>query len=436
MPAPGSTTDSAAARGRAALPLGILLLRWATLAWTTVVAVATTGDLRHPAVAWAAIALALLWTAWLTLARPGPRGQGTGPAPWYVPVREGPDGPGPGRMVVDLAVGVALVAATGAANQPGALSGAAGLGSVFSTAYPIAAAVSWGAARGVGGGLVAGAVLGVALVVARVVNGESLDDLRTVQALGLAGGAVNFLLAGAAVGLLARLLDQAAIELGRAVDASVRASARAARLAERESLARQIHDSVLQSLAMVNKRGRELAAGGRVPGGEVARLAELAGEQERALRALLLREPAAAPSGRASLREALEALARSTTAGPTPTVSAVGPLWLPTGCVNELVAAVRQALENVAEHAQADTVAVFAEQDDDHVLVSVRDDGVGFDFDPEALRAEGKLGLLQSMRGRVEHLGGTMLVDSAPGRGTEIEFRVPANGVPDDEEER
>jgi signal transduction histidine kinase len=365
-------------------------------------------------VAWVALGIVFAWTLWLTVARP-------------------PGSPGPSRtrLLVDLGISAGLIVATGVANQPGALSGGSTV--LFSTAYPIATVVTWGAARGVGAGLVAGAVLGIALVVARIVNGSSLDELRTAQALSLAGGAVNFLVAGAAVGLLARVLDQSAVELRRAVDASVRASARAARLAERDSLARQIHDSVLQSLAMVHKRGRELAAGGPVPSGEVARLAELAGGQERALRALLLREPAAAPSGRASLREALETLARAMTQGPVATVSAVGPLWLPTGCVNELVAAVRQALENVAAHAGADTVAVFAEQDDDHVLVSVRDDGAGFVFDPEALREQGKLGMLQSMRGRAEHLGGTMRVDTAPGRGTEIEFRVPAE--PDDGED-
>jgi signal transduction histidine kinase len=416
MSAPGATTDSAAARGRAALPLGILALRWATLAWTAVVAIATTNDMLHPVVAWVALAATFAWTLWLTLARPA---SGPGPSlPW---------------LLVDLAISVGLIVVTGFVNQPGALSGRTG--SVFSTAYPIATAVTWGAARGVGGGLVAGAVLGLALVVGRAVNGEDLDALRTVQALSLAGGAVNFLVAGAVVGFLARVLDQSAVELRRAVDASLKASARAARLAERESLARQIHDSVLQSLAMVNKRGRELAAAGTVKGAEVARLAELAGGQERALRALLLREPAAAPSGRASLRDALEALARSIQ-GPAPTVSAVGPLWLPTGCVQELVAAVRQALENVAEHAQAEAVAVFAEQDDDHVVVSVRDDGVGFVWDPEALRAQGKLGMLQSMRGRAEHLGGTMRVDTSPGRGTEIEFRVPADELDDQEDDR
>jgi signal transduction histidine kinase len=59
------------------------------------------------------------------------------------------------------------------------------------------------------------------------------------------------------------------------------------------------------------------------------------------------------------------------------------------------------------------------------VTVTVRDDGVGFCFEEAKLRAAGSIGLLQSMKGRVEQLGGAMRVTSAPGAGTEVEFRLP-----------
>src|SRR6266545_2921444 len=108
----------------------------------------------------------------------------------------------------------------------------------FAAGYPVAAAVSWGAARGVRAGVIAGLALGVSLAAGQLANGVE----------------------------------------------------RAARLAERESLARQIHDSVLQALALVHKRGRELAA-------QVAGLAEMAAGQERALRALVLRDPDDGPTG-------------------------------------------------------------------------------------------------------------------------------------------
>jgi signal transduction histidine kinase len=68
---------------------------------------------------------------------------------------------------------------------------------------------------------------------------------------------------------------------------------------------------------------------------------------------------------------------------------------------------------------------VFAEAEHGWVTISLRDDGRGFDYDEDRLRADGKVGMLKSMKGRVEELGGRMRVETAPGEGTEIEFRVP-----------
>jgi signal transduction histidine kinase len=94
--------------------------------------------------------------------------------------------------------------------------------------------------------------------------------------------------------------------------------------------------------------------------------------------------------------------------------------------VEELVSAVRQALANVVEHAQATRVAVFADSEEGWVHVSVRDDGRGFVYDEKQLQAAGKAGMLRSMKGRVEDLGGKMRVETAPGAGTEVQFRIPA----------
>jgi signal transduction histidine kinase len=296
----------------------------------------------------------------------------------------------------------------------------------FAAGYPVAAAVTWGAARGVGGGVVAGLVLGVSLAAGQLANGIDLAGSEPAVLLDLAGGTLNFVLAGGAVGLVARLLERSAGQLRRATEETIRARERAARLAERESLARQIHDSVLQALALVHKRGRELAAGGPVPPGEVAGLAEMAAGQERALRSLILRDPdqEATPAGAASLRAALEELAATERSLPV-TVGATGALWLPAGQVEELVAAARQALDNVVEHAGASRVALFAEEDRGAVVLTVRDDGRGFTYDEHRLLAEGKIGLAKSIKGRVEQLGGSMAVTSRPGAGTEVELRVP-----------
>ncbi|HET9556039.1 MAG TPA: ATP-binding protein [Actinomycetota bacterium] len=78
-----------------------------------------------------------------------------------------------------------------------------------------------------------------------------------------------------------------------------------------------------------------------------------------------------------------------------------------------------------SRHAGASRVALFAEEDDGTVVLTVRDDGRGFTYDERRLLAEGKIGLAKSVKGRVEQLGGSMLVTSRPGTGTEIELRVP-----------
>jgi signal transduction histidine kinase len=236
---------------------------------------------------------------------------------------------------------------------------------------------------------------------------------------------VYFLSAGGAAGLVSRVLRRSGLELRRANEKAILERERAARVAERESLGRTIHDSVLQALALVNKRARELGRRASVPGSEVQALADMAEQQERALRALLQSEPETPPLGKVSLRTVLEASAFGVTGIPV-MISRVGTIWLPADHVDELTAAIRQALENSAAHAQASSVTVFADQDEGEIVVSIRDDGVGFDYDEDALRREGKLGLVKSMKGRIEDLGGSMSVQSAPGRGTEVEFRVPA----------
>ena len=75
---------------------------------------------------------------------------------------------------------------------------------------------------------------------------------------------------------------------------------------------------------------------------------------------------------------------------------------------------------------------MFAERLDGEVVVSVRDDGIGFVLDEATLEREGKLGILKSMKGRIEELGGRMELRSAPGLGTDVEFHVPVErGGPD-----
>ncbi|GAA4611158.1 MacS family sensor histidine kinase [Saccharopolyspora hordei] len=212
--------------------------------------------------------------------------------------------------------------------------------------------------------------------------------------------------------------------IGLASDSARRTTARLARAlraeaatAERERLARDIHDSVLQVLARVRRRGAEL-------GGEAAELAKLAGEQEIALRALVATTPQEpSENGETDLAARLQVLRTGRVHVSVPGT----PVLLGEPLCSELFAAVREALANVDKHAGPDAQAwVLLEELPDEVVISVRDDGPGI---PEGrldeAAAEGRLGVAKSIRGRVEGLGGTITLDTEPGEGTEWEIRVP-----------
>jgi signal transduction histidine kinase len=392
-------------RSRQTLARGILFFRWVWLTWMIVLAATGNTTFRRPVLAWVTVGLTTAWTIWLSVTR----------KQWTR-----------GALLLDLALAAWLILASGLVVDTGAVVSGRPF---FATGYPLSAALMWGAAGGPSAGILAGGVLGVAQLLTRPLNGVALASLTGSQIQNMTGALVNYIVAGSAIGLVSRLL----VRSGQAVDQAnaelVSERERAARLAERESLARQIHDSVLQALAYVHKRGSELAARADVPPAEVAALATMAGEQEAELRNLISREPEEAPTGFASLRAALEGAARSSSAKNV-TVSSVGPIWLERATVDEVAAAVRQALENVARHARATKASVFAEQENGTVTVSVRDDGVGFAFDEESLKASGKVGILKSIKGRVEEVGGEMTITSAPGAGTEIEFVLPQRPRP------
>jgi signal transduction histidine kinase len=192
---------------------------------------------------------------------------------------------------------------------------------------------------------------------------------------------------------------------------------REAAAAERDRLARPIHDGVLQVLALVRKEGSEL-------GGAGAQLAALAGEQEVALRNLLSGNvTTAGAAAEADLRATLHQLGSAAIEVSAP----ADPVLLPAGPATELAAAVQAALDNIRQHAgpRARTW-ILLEDEGNGLRVTVRDDGTGFEPHrlDEAARA-GRLGVAQSMRGRITDLGGTTTIHSRPGRGTEVEFWVP-----------
>ena len=89
---------------------------------------------------------------------------------------------------------------------------------------------------------------------------------------------------------------------------------------------------------------------------------------------------------------------------------------------NALVLAAREAMANAAKFAGVEEIDVYAEVTDDELAVFVRDRGAG--FDPAAI-PEGRHGVRESIKGRIERAGGTAVVTSTPGAGTEVELRVP-----------
>ncbi|MFC0494077.1 MacS family sensor histidine kinase [Streptomyces mutabilis] len=238
----------------------------------------------------------------------------------------------------------------------------------------------------------------------------------------------------------------ASIAIGYVVEvarASERTLARAleieAATRERERLARDIHDSVLQVLAMVQRRGA-------VIGGEAAELGRLAGEQEVALRTLV--SGGLVPVSRVSEDAAEGAVVRAVdepgttdTDGPVDLRTLLAPyagslvnlaepgapVLLAPGAARELAAAVGAALDNVRKHVGADARAwILVEDEPDEVIVTVRDEGPGI---PEGRLAEaegeGRLGVALSIRGRLRDLGGTAELISVPGQGTEVELKAP-----------
>lgn len=188
------------------------------------------------------------------------------------------------------------------------------------------------------------------------------------------------------------------------------ADERAARIRsqERAEVAAHLHDSVLQTLALVQKRAddpREVAA--------------LARRQERELRAWLNNTR---PSGEATLASALEAAAAEVEADFHVPIEVVtvgdGPLdERATG----LVAAAREALVNASKFAGPEPISLYVEVTDERVEVFVRDRGPGFDVEEVP---NDRRGVRDSIVGRMERHGGHATVHSTPGYGTEVELVI------------
>jgi signal transduction histidine kinase len=357
----------------------IAVYRIAALLYATILIVRNFGHYQRPLLAWPVLALMAAWTVVTTYAYAAP-----------------------GRRRPLLLVADQLVTMGALASSAG-IVGRAGLERgtpTLAVAWHVAPVLAWAVAGGRRGGIAAALAMGATDL---AVRGHYDQAAYT--------GSVLMLLAAIAVGYLVRVVEAAQERLQRAIQ--LEAATR-----ERERLARDLHDSVLQVLALVRRRGAGLD-------GEAGELARLAGEQEVALRNLVAGHAAARadPAGEVDLMALLQprASAEVSVAGPA------DPVRLPERVAREISAAVAAALDNVTRHCPPATKAyVLVELEPRAVTVTVRDEGEGIPADRLAqAAAQGRLGVAQSIRGRIADVGGRVHITSAPGQGAEIEMSVP-----------
>lgn len=356
----------------------VSLYRVITLCYAAVLIIRDHGFYAHPAGGLAALAVMTGWTAMTVAAYRRPAGR----AVWVI--------------VADLCVAAALIVSTRWIDTAARVdAGAPTIPGAWAAGPVLACAVAGGPWAGIASGL--------------LISAADFGEHTVKPPGGTFNGTVLLLIAGGVGGYLVRLGLRAEAEIERAARLDAAAS-------ERERIARGIHDSVLQILALVSSRGRAL-------GGEAAELGRLAGEQEAALRALLTADsqPTFRP-GLLDVRSLVEPFADSRITVSCPAT----PVLLPAVAATALSGAVTAALDNVVRHGGPDARAwVLVEDEGEQVRVSVRDDGTGFgDGRLAEAVAEGRLGVSHSIVGRLREVGGTACLTSSPGLGTEVELRV------------
>ena len=329
----------------------------------------------HPVAGWACIAVMVGWSAFVTYGYADPNRRTI----WL--------------LSADLAVAVGLVLVSPLVKGDDLRATIPGF-------WVMAALLAWAIHYYWRGGLFAGACLVAADLSVR-------DDLTQATY----GNVFLLLVGGPVVGFMSQSLHLMAQER----DAAQR---QALAEAERARLARVVHDGVLQVLALVQRRGAEI-------GGDASELARLAGEQEVALRTLIRSQDSLAPDTGTGTLDLASRLGRLAVRPGVHVATPGTPVDLPAATVAELVAVVGACLDNVTAHVGDDAPAwVLLEALDDRVVVSVRDEGPGIPTGRlEQAAEEGRLGVSESIRGRIAELGGTAEL-STGSFGTEWEFVI------------
>ncbi|OBF75070.1 ATP-binding protein [Mycobacterium sp. 852002-51613_SCH5001154] len=343
--------------------------------------IAINPDLRRPALGWVLFAVLIGWSAACAVAYL--RGFGRKPA-W---------------VLAEVVIVVLLMWSNTIVTTPHwAAENQTWPTTLWASNPTISAAIQFGPA----GGMLAGLVVMATNFAVKNYLALNLGHNATV---------IIELAIGMAIGMAAQTARRAHDELQQAARLT-------AAVQERERLSRQVHDGAIQVLALVAKKGHEI-------GGATAELADLASEQERALRRWLASRDIDHDTDGATIdlrtllrcRES-DRVSLSLPATPVPLGRRVG---------TELDAAVGNALDNVEAHAGPGAHAfVLVEDLGDSVMVSIRDDGVGIAAGRlEEAAGQGRLGISQSIVGRLTSLGGRAHLRSEPGEGAEWELCVP-----------
>jgi signal transduction histidine kinase len=296
----------------------------------------------------------------------------------------------PRIVAVEVAVAVAVVAADGWVQQ-GRLTGQTLAGS-----WPIpsilVAALAGGVLWGVGTAILLGAARSLSVAVSGWTPGQGGR-----AAVAVASTAIEWIAFGAVAAIVIHLLRQTRQQLAEAE--------------VRERMARDLHDGVLQTLTLIERRSSS------------PEIAKLARDQERDLRSYLFGDYRSSGTLGAALRSCAARFEESWP-GAVVTVTVTADVASVSGsAVDAVIGAVTEALNNAAKHGGATRIVLFADVDETTggLFVTVKDDGCG--FDPASVTPG--VGMSQSIRDRVERHGGQVDFATTPGDGVEVRIRVP-----------
>ena len=294
-------------------------------------------------------------------------------------------------IIIDAAISIASILA---ADWAGTF--------VFAGGYPLAAVFAALQSRGTLAGMtVAGGLSVAALVRIGTVTDVSAAEFSVV---------IVYLISGGVAVWTFEIIRRADRQRSEAEGALIQAQTDRARAEERATMAARIHDSVLQTLALVQRESDD-----------ARRVRQLARRQERELRDWLFGPTTSVVgSGLNDVLAAACAEAEELT-GIKASLVVVGAAE-PSPGIEALAMATREAVLNAAKHAGVDEVSVYGEATDDAVDVYIRDRGRGF---LPAEVADDRRGIADSIVARLDAVGGMVEIAAEPGRGTEVRLHLP-----------